>query len=297
MNRVSCDVIEDLIPLYAEDMLSEDSSKLVEEHLDACEECRKYLKELQEMKALPIETNTKPLIKFQQALQRKKWATIILTTFITLLIGTLTVIFITAPKYLPYSEEVVMVSETDSEFILVDFNEEVAGYNLQSYSAESGVGSVNHLTTWTTTWHDWTTTGEMAPIVLNPRGDQVEAVYYYQADGSGDQLIYGEDPHENGGVVTLPRLSLSYFAIVAGVALLIGLAILFAVRANDIYFDRMLKIVFAPFSYLVAQLLVTGWTTTTYSLIRDMSAILLVALLLYGVCWLGLETVKRQSVE
>ena len=235
MNRVSCDVIKDLIPLYAEDMLSEDSSKLVEEHLDACEECRKYLKELQEMKALPIETNTKPLIKFQQALQRKKWATIILTTFITLLVGTLTVIFITAPKYLPYSEEVVMVSETDSEFILVDFNEEVAGYNLQSYSAESGVGSVYHLTTWTTTWHDWTTTGEMAPIVLNPSGEEVETVYYYETNGAADQLIYGENQHGDGGVITLPRLSLTYLAGLAVVALVISIGILFIVRIQGSY--------------------------------------------------------------
>lgn len=295
MNRVSCDVIEDLIPLYAEDMLSEDSSKLVEEHLDACEECRAYLNELKEMEALPPDTDTKPLKNIQQTIQKKKWHAILLSILITLFVSALAVIYMTAPNYLPYAEEVVTVNETENGFSVLDFHEKVAGYDIQSYEAESG--AVYHLTTWSTTWQDWTDAGEIDPIVLNPNGEQVEAVYYYQADGTEDQLIYGEDPHENGGVVTLPRLSLSYFAIVAGVALLIGLAILFAVRANDIYFDRMLKIVFAPFSYLVAQLLVTGWTTTTYSLIRDMSAILLVALLLYGVCWLGLETVKRQSVE
>lgn len=48
MADVTCEVIKDLIPLYVDDVLSEDSKALVEEHLNMCEKCAEYCKELKE---------------------------------------------------------------------------------------------------------------------------------------------------------------------------------------------------------------------------------------------------------
>ena len=43
--KISCNIIEDLLPLYVDDMVSEDSRQLVEEHLQDvsrhAERCRK----------------------------------------------------------------------------------------------------------------------------------------------------------------------------------------------------------------------------------------------------------------
>ena len=44
--KISCDVIEDLLPLYVDDMVSEDSRQLVEEHLKACPTCRRMQEEI-----------------------------------------------------------------------------------------------------------------------------------------------------------------------------------------------------------------------------------------------------------
>ena len=35
-----CKIVQDLLPLYAEDLLSEETKKFVEEHCDGCGECR-----------------------------------------------------------------------------------------------------------------------------------------------------------------------------------------------------------------------------------------------------------------
>ena len=43
----SCDVIRDLLPLYADDACSADSRRLVDEHLAECTECSGILKRLQ----------------------------------------------------------------------------------------------------------------------------------------------------------------------------------------------------------------------------------------------------------
>ncbi|WBW49372.1 zf-HC2 domain-containing protein [Peptoniphilus equinus] len=38
-----CDVIQDLLPIYVDDAISESSRKLVDEHINECEECRELL--------------------------------------------------------------------------------------------------------------------------------------------------------------------------------------------------------------------------------------------------------------
>ena len=44
--KITCNIIEDLLPLYVDDMVSEDSRKLVEEHLKECPACRKMQEEM-----------------------------------------------------------------------------------------------------------------------------------------------------------------------------------------------------------------------------------------------------------
>ena len=41
--KLSCNVIRDLLPLYAENLTSEESNALVDEHLCGCDECAKQL--------------------------------------------------------------------------------------------------------------------------------------------------------------------------------------------------------------------------------------------------------------
>ena len=44
--KITCNIIEDLLPLYVDDMVSEDSRQLVEEHLKTCPACRKMQEEM-----------------------------------------------------------------------------------------------------------------------------------------------------------------------------------------------------------------------------------------------------------
>jgi len=45
--KISCDVIRDLLPLYADDACSQASRQMVDEHLDECADCGVILKRLQ----------------------------------------------------------------------------------------------------------------------------------------------------------------------------------------------------------------------------------------------------------
>ena len=44
--KINCNVAQDLMQPYVEDILSKDSRELLEEHLDGCEACRTKLDEI-----------------------------------------------------------------------------------------------------------------------------------------------------------------------------------------------------------------------------------------------------------
>ncbi|NCA91943.1 zf-HC2 domain-containing protein [bacterium] len=68
MSEINCGIIMDLLPLYAENMLGEDSRKTVEEHLASCGECMDKYEQMTRKVAVPEITNeeeAKPLKKFR----------------------------------------------------------------------------------------------------------------------------------------------------------------------------------------------------------------------------------------
>lgn len=54
--KIKCNVVRDLLPLYVDDVVSEESRELVDEHMKACGECRDYCRALRESeKPIPRE--------------------------------------------------------------------------------------------------------------------------------------------------------------------------------------------------------------------------------------------------
>ncbi len=69
--KINCDVIRDLLPLYAEDMVSDASRELVGTHFEECTECRKAY---EEMTAPPpeVQFSKEPAESFQKYVKKKK---------------------------------------------------------------------------------------------------------------------------------------------------------------------------------------------------------------------------------
>ena len=55
MEKIACDVIRDLLPLYCDDVASEESRALVEEHLKVCGTCAGMLKKMKTGCSVPDE--------------------------------------------------------------------------------------------------------------------------------------------------------------------------------------------------------------------------------------------------
>ncbi len=66
--KITCNVIKDFLPLYIEDMLSDDSCAIVESHVTECEECRNHLNEMRTFNVIPVDRNASPFKKIKFSL-------------------------------------------------------------------------------------------------------------------------------------------------------------------------------------------------------------------------------------
>ncbi|SNS88489.1 Putative zinc-finger [Anaerovirgula multivorans] len=293
--KVTCNVIRDILPLYLENMLSDDSCAMIEEHIEQCQECKIYLDEMKNSNKIPVNTNTSPLLKIKSTLRKKKILTIIFSMMLSVMILVITIAFLTAPEYIPYSEESVTINEIGNGSVIAIFEDTVSGYDISSYPADDNTGYVYHITTWDSIWNRTIKKTRANNTILNPNNENVAAVYYYQTDGSEDILIYGKDINPNGGIVTLPRLFLTYYAFIALILVAVCGFFMTLFRRHKKVFNLTMKILFLPVSYLLGHLMIKGVSTTSYTATRDFYAILLVMIPLYIAFITAVRLIKENN--
>ncbi|WP_026478718.1 zf-HC2 domain-containing protein [Alkaliphilus transvaalensis] len=291
--KATCNVIKDVLPLYLENMLSDDSCTMVEEHIEQCQECKNYLNEMRTFNEMPVDRNTSPLLKIKSTLRKKKIQTVIFSMMLSIILFVITIAFLTAPEYIPYSERSVTINEIGNGSVLAQFEDTVYGYDIDRYPTDDSTGYVYHITTWNSIWNRNIKKSNTNNTILNPNGENVVSVYYYQTDGSEDILMYGRDINPGGGIITLPRLFLSYYALIAKIfATTCGL-IMFIFYRNKKVLNFTIKIFFLPVSYLLGQFIIKGFTTTSYTATRDFYGILLVMVPIYIACLMAVDLISQ----
>lgn len=93
--RNECNIVRDILPLYVEDMVSEDTASFVEEHLESCAECREELAELKKSAEIadmskPVPVNyvneAAPLKAVKKRLRRRQMLMILLSFVVTVVL-------------------------------------------------------------------------------------------------------------------------------------------------------------------------------------------------------------------
>ena len=82
--KIECKVIEDLLPLYSDGVCSDESRKLVEEHLQECEMCRTLLGNMDIIQITHIEkedTEKTAIIKKGFKKIHRRWITSLIAVF------------------------------------------------------------------------------------------------------------------------------------------------------------------------------------------------------------------------
>ena len=331
MNK-DCSIVQDLLPLYAEDMLREGTKEYVDGHLAQCEACRAELAALK-ADVTPAPVNAQPLRSLKKQLRRKKFTAVLLAVTLALTLATAGFAYLTAPQYLPYSETEWTVARADGavtaegladlsgvESISVNLLTPVSGTEVTSTQEPDSGKTVYFITAWRTPLDTWRgafdKTGDApnahsandrtqreADALQGALAKTESARTLFTLDTANCAAVYyspnnGQDDvllcgSRDGGIISMPRLALGYYVLLS-LALLIPLSIAFFLYRRKKAGKALGHLALIPACYLTGHLLVKGFVTTSYQMQRDFSLIVLTGALLYAAILLAGDLLRQR---
>lgn len=251
----NCGIVKDLLPLYAENMASDETGAFVREHLETCEDCRRAL---DAMKAPVAADPAAPLKSVRKAVKKRSWliAGLIACLVAALLVG----LFARLTKPIPLTsvEEAFASVKVMPEIQSVRVGSDVYLTNVE-VDPETGMALIDgedpetiekvlylmypastHIGHWL---ERWIPGGEITEIpdgyeeeyvyayttlwdILFPQHDtwvgtgivlteHTNAVYFEPFDGTEHVPMYVRDGFEPEAGLALPRLVMNFYFLIA----------------------------------------------------------------------------------
>ena len=189
MNKMSCEIIKDLLPLYYDDVCSNDSKLLVEKHINECTSCRKYLDNIGGSILLESENLITDNIKKNEMIKkfsdvwnkqkRKSFTKGLLSSFI--LVSVLFLIYCGLFKWaiIPVPTEVIKISNIsiDSDGVVsydYEFTDGKKVYRSSSINTDDGV--------YYETFYRQLIPAKDTVVTHTNSGHSIEQYYYYDKD-------------------------------------------------------------------------------------------------------------------
>ena len=302
--KIPCSVVRDLLPLYAEDMIEEETRALVDEHLEECSECSQKLEEIKAAAAVPAENTAvetaKPLLALKKTINKRRRITAAIAALCVFILLFSAFHRINEWHQVPWEEGLIQVTGVEKmadvekrnspfpeEEEAIRLPDESMGLTIQFDSKISGIHSTMEKNENGTTEiiQGWSSnpnkklTGDYSECSINPVPDRL----LYDT-GSGQILLWGEPM--DGSLVVMPRLALASYAILACCLASLSALLWFLFR-NRQCASILRQVFFAPVSYLAGHLLIKGFHARTFFLEDDLGSILLVGAAVYALLTLG----------
>lgn len=293
-----CSIVCDLLPLYAEDMVSEDTAEFVKEHLGNCPTCRAELEKLrkpvQPVAAQHVpDIDAEPLKRLKKALLMEKVQAILCTAAVLLALMLSGLSFLTAPEYFAYSQELVTVTEGANGEATISFSSEITNYKLQRIADPADKQTVYHLEVWTCAWDRMFSKPGAQDVTVKPENGHELLIYFTQfinqSSSNSAVCIYGEIEPDSGGWMALPGLSMGYWLAINIVLLVILGVIWLNLRKKEKPRRLVERLILIPIAYMLGHLCVLDFHTLSYSEWRDAQMILAIGILFYCAMLLALS--------
>jgi hypothetical protein len=280
--KKECSIIRDILPLYTENMVSDETREFIEEHLSVCNECKKEMEKMRIIDNLPP-SNTVPLKNIRKKLLYKKIQIVLLTTALVLIIAISVFALLTAPKFYPYSDDILKLTENQNQSVTITFREDVKGFSyIESSDIDTDI-SVVQVEAWTSYFSENILKSSRQSITIPYTDKDKISIYYLQNNNEDDVHIFGHNLSPTGGIVSLPRLALNYYLYIAIGSFALAVLLLVVFRKKEMIRIWLLRLMAIPVSYVLGHIFIKGFSTTTYTLQRDFFLILLVSVMIYGV--------------
>ncbi|MBR2401948.1 MAG: zf-HC2 domain-containing protein [Lachnospiraceae bacterium] len=285
MSKIHCEVVEDLLPLYVENMASPSSRVLVEEHLKDCEGCRRLEGYMRKQVQIPRDIDTAPLKKIKKVMFRKKVTVAVLTVLILSLLGIFTIIHFTSPVTVSYEQISHTLSVYDSDSVesgkVLSVKTPEGTMKREKFTDEDGV-QIELFCFYTTKWN--LLHGYMTQHCYELQKD-TKRVYYYPSTQRGESVLLYEakDAPENksSGMVILPRMILNYYLIIASALSVFGFFMCVLLRKSGDKFKKALKLTLIPLVYTISSFILLAGKSNIYDTEYYFSGIMIVSIVGY----------------
>lgn len=124
---ISCDIIRDLLPLYAEDLASEDSRKLVDGHLCSCGACTQILETMKKGTPVPAETAPVSLDKVKKTIQRRRTLSVMAAVLTLISLACFLITWLFAPFQLTKEQALDDFYVREDGAVVIDYSSAVTG--------------------------------------------------------------------------------------------------------------------------------------------------------------------------
>lgn len=205
--KISCNIIRDLLPLYAENLASEDTRTMVDEHLCDCAECAGILESMKQKTPVPVETTPESLNKVKRIIRRKRILSVMAALLTLITLASLVFTFLFTPFQLTKEQALDDFYVREDGAIVIDYSTWVTGRSQSGWNENWFINQYstrfdmilgnNRRSMWEIYGTDGVVTEEE-----RQRYENIEIIYgrFESADGKihADGPIPGE---ENGGTI------------------------------------------------------------------------------------------------
>lgn len=205
--KISCNVVKDLLPLYAEDLASQDSRNLVEAHICTCEDCKTLLNTMEKPTPIPAEPSMDSLNKVKKTIRRRRILSVMAAVMAVITIASAVFTYMFTPFQLTMEQALDDFYVREDGAIVIDYTPYVTGRSQSGWNQNWFINQYsthfqiilgkNRPSMWDLYGGDGIVTEEE-----RQRYENIEIIYgrFESADGKvqADGPIPGE---ENGGTI------------------------------------------------------------------------------------------------
>lgn len=264
----NCEIIKDLLPLYKEELLSEESKTFVENHLKTCPECENLLKD-----QIQIENKeTKPLDFVEKRIKKESRY---FTLAVLALIGSILIFIISylnTPKHFEHEKDLYKVYKS-KDIYTVEFSDKVSG--IDYIDTEDAI----YLDAYTTKY-DEIFNKERPRKSLTFHKDKLKTVLYQNHESMPNMVIGSGEVRQT----LLPRLFLGFYARLSIIGFVgLGLLIFLIEKIKKKSISLLIKtlLIGGPLALFLAIIGLKGLNTSTYYPVSDFKYIAFLALGIY----------------
>lgn len=203
MKKISCNIIKDILPLYLDGVVSDDTRQMVEEHLRTCDQCREEAVTLKQDVVLPASKSvrlaeTKVVKGLKRKLFRKKFLISAVSVIITIaILAGIYSYMVMTETCVPYNSGKVQIEEENGALYVVYEGDDLGGtvsFDPMKVNVDGEEETVFSFYCYTTLWSEYVETlfddkteQTRKKLMYVGEEDEIDRIYYGQFD-SDDPL-------------------------------------------------------------------------------------------------------------